>query len=374
MIKKLIERLKKDRYWFNVTICLALVLLLLSVPFLLVQFGRFNVSETSQLYETRASKSVSDKVVLKDNDIFVTDGEGYYSSDFYIANLLDSVRVDFYDTLNLNTVDYDLNFVKTLRVVLVVEGEDGVILEEENEEFGSGIIKQENGNQSGGTAVVDLNENIELQYETYTSRFNFIHETLGISCFATLEVHYEIDCFGTVNGHNYSYQDSFVSFVPVQTSGTLSVANQYTSSTALSDSEITYHNEANYFWLIFGFLLDIVAIVLIGVLTYVIVQKMRENSGQKRINKIIGQYEDILVKIEKPLERDLPVLELDSFDDVVKVETELSSPIVWLSENEKYDFFIYAPHLTYHYSFKISEDEKEQNVEKENAENNKKNF
>ena len=64
--------------------------------------------------------------------------------------------------------------------------------------------------------------------------------------------------------------------------------------------------------------------------------------------------DDILVKTNEPVKNKNPIVILNSFYDLVKVEVELSTPIIYVVDNNKYNFYIYGQNLTYSYSYSLS--------------------
>ena len=369
-MKKIIETLKNDKYWFNVCVVFALFLILLSIPFLLIQFRNMRVEETIKTYDTRASKSVTDKVRLEENNVFENDSDGYYESSFYIASMVEDVNIKFFDTLNLNSSNHDLTYSKAVKITLIVEGDEGVILEESNTNFGSGTYLQESGKVEGSTSVVDFNQEVNIDYTSFVSRFSTIRDTVGINCTATIEVVYSVSASGKVNDTNYSYFDSMTSYIPVQTTGTFSIDHSYSYVTTLADKDTITHNNANYYLIAFAFILDAVAIALIVLLIIALVERSKESASKKAINKILNQYDDILVNSDESISEDFKFITLKSFEDIVKVETELSTPIIWKNEEDKYLFYIYGNNVTYIYTFDMNE-KKEKNNDDNQSQNEK---
>lgn len=98
-----------------------------------------------------------------------------------------------------------------------------------------------------------------------------------------------------------------------------------------------------------------------------VVKAGREKASQRYIQKILSQYNDILVKIDAPLKSKVPVLRVSSFDDLVKVETELSLPITWYFDGNTYNFYVYSENVTYSFEYQIEthenlQDEREESI------------
>lgn len=357
-MKKILDKLRNDRYWFNVLVCIAVILVLVSVPILLVQFKKFNISQVSTVYQTRISKSASDKVKLKENDVFVNNNGEYYSSDFYVASLLESVNIDFYNSINFYTTNYDIDYTKTIKVSLVVESVDGVILEENVSGEGVNYYFQESGKATNASSVFNLDESIEFEYSQFTTRLSEIQRVCeGITCYGNLKVVYSTSCVGTVINEEFSYYDTMTSYIPIETTGTMDMSYNFSPTSEINKTETTFYNDANYFWIVFGFLLGLIALGIFVLIAMVVSQKCRENADQKHIDKILNQYNDILVKVDGPIENKNPILKVCSFDDLVKVETELSLPIVWHAGDKVYSFYVHGENVTYCYEFLLDSKE-----------------
>ena len=357
MIKQFIEKLKKDKYNRNVVICFIVALILISIPLLLVELQHAKIADVETIYDTRSTKYASDKVKLVDNSLFINDAQGYYTSDFYVVNLLQDFHIDFYNTLNLNSTNHELSYLKSVVVSLVVEGEEGTILQETLSDYAPGYYEQSRGEVASDATACVLNQSVELNYSRFTDRFTEIREILtGITCTAQIKVVYTASCYGLLNDEQYSYQETMTSYIPVLSSGgLLSIDHVYRNSTDLQKLENTYHSEINYFWFVVAILCDLIALGLLTCLIISWVQYLKENARQKYIHKILNEYDDILVFTTQPLQEAKYKITLQNFEDMVKVETELSMPIVYTYQDEQYDFYVYAGDVVYTYQYRVND-------------------
>lgn len=367
-MRKFIKRLREDRYLFNVLVCVAILLILASIPILLVQFRNFNLSQISTVYQVNLSRSSTDKVKLKENNVFVNNSGDYYVSDFYVSNLVDAVHIDFNNSVNFYTTNYNVDYTKQIKATLIVDGSEGVILEENATENGEEYYLQESGHADNSSSIYYLNEEVEFDYDRLCARLSEIQASCdGITCYGTVEIEYTLSCVGTLSGENFSYYDTMRSYFPIETSGTMSVDHTLSQNREIDKTKITYYNDVNYLWLVVGFLADIVALGIITLIVIAVVQAGREKASQRYIQKILSQYNDILVKIDAPLKSKVPVLRVSSFDDLVKVETELSLPITWYFDGNTYNFYVYSENVTYSFEYQIEthenlQDEREESI------------
>ncbi len=351
-MKKIIEKLK-DRYYRNVIICIIVALILFTIPIFIIQKQNSNVLHVENLYATKSTKYVTDKVTLFENSIFNNDQQGYYTSDFYVAGLLNTFHIDYYNTLNLNSTNHDLNFIKSITVTLIVEGPEGIILQEPLSNYAPGYYLQESGSVNNSDSSVNFNQSIELDYAQFTTRFNQIkNELSNITCTATIKINYIISCSGTLNNEKYSYQETMSSTLPVMSVGGLvSIDHVYKSNSNLEKNINTYDNHINYAWLSLAIIFDIIALILLAILIYALSIEKHESAKERYVNKMLNNYQDLIVYSNEIPTEGKQIIKLENFMDIIKAETELSTPIVCNHKDSKYKFYVLSQSYIYYFEY-----------------------
>lgn len=354
-MQKFLNIFKKNKSYKAVLVCVSCILLVVGLFLSLTQIRNFNISNTIVTYKVRSSKLMLTKVKLQDNDLFTNDSEGYYSSHggFYVANLVDDIVVNFYDTLYLTDIpESSISATKSVTATLIVVSEEGQILQEVKSGDKPGYISQSTEKYENANQIV-LNQSTELDYQSFYDRFAVIKSKLtGVSCTAYIRVNYILNCSGIVNGETFSYNDTLTSNVPVQNSGTFAFENSYKSSTEIVKDDTVIINEANYVAIVFGVIFALVGIAGITIDIIIFCQSLNENKSKKYISKILYTFGDIIVlsKTPTPLDKE-HIITVENFDDLLKVETELSKPII-LNHNENiYEFYVLATDLLYYWKF-----------------------
>ena len=360
----MIEYFKKDKYRINLAICFVVALILLSLPILMLQFKQANVSHVNNIYSVKATKSVQDKVVLKDNDIFQSTN-GYYSNDFYVVDMISNFHIQYYDTLYLTGVEeIDLSATQIIYADLVVESAEGEILKEAQSVQAPGYVSRKETIYTTTQSVIDLNEKVEMNYKTFQTRFGEIKNKLpGVDCYGYIKIRYIVRCNGTIDGEVFNYQEILTSQMPILTAGTLGISHTIPAVMETEKDIVTYSNEINAAWLSLGILMDVIAIILLVIVIIAIVQLSQQNKKQKQVNKLLSEYNDIIIFAEHMVElKNSQLLRVASFNDMVKAEVELSTPIVCVEEKGQYHFYLYNKWVTYYYTVNVNEDQEQTEV------------
>lgn len=362
-MSKIIDYFKKNKSYRAVLLCVSCVFLVAGLLLSLTQIRNFNITNTIVTYKVHSSKLMLSKVKLKDNDIFVNDSEGYYTSNggFYVASLVDDVVVNFYDTLSFNGADENsIKATKSITATLIVVSEEGQILQETKSGEKNGYISQTTEEYNNKKSIV-LNDSTELDYNEFYDRFAIIKSKLsGVTCTAYIRINYILNCSGTVNGETFSYNDTLTSNVPVQNSGTFAFENSYKSSNDIVKDNSVIVNEANYFCIIFGVILAILGIVGISLNLITFCQIFKENKNKKYISKILYSYGDIIVNSKTQISagKTKNIIAVEDFEDMLKIEAELSKPIV-LNQNENiYEFYVVTNDTIYSWRFDADQETK----------------
>lgn len=362
-MKKIIETLKKDKQIISVFLFAVFLLVLLSVPILITQVRNFNLSQNKIMYSSKVHKDVSDKAKLKANDVFTNNTDGYYSSEFYVSSLIDEIKISYNASLYTYSNDNDLNFTKKVTSQLIIESSEGQILEKTIYSLQKSQIEKNQDN-------VSLNTDVTLIYKDYIDAFKDIETELsGVPITGKIKVQYNIRTSpsynSVINGEEFSYNDTLTSYIPVQTTGTLDIIHNYTTPTSLEKSDTVFYNKVNYVWLTFAVLCDVVAIGISSLLVMAFIEKKNENAKMRFINKILQNNNDIIVNCVEIPKIKYPIVKLQTFDDIIKAEVELSSPINFVKNGDLYEFYVYGNNLVYYYSYLTKEEPVDENMQLE---------
>lgn len=360
-MKRFLEYIKKDKQTLSILFCVVFVLIIISVPVLISQMRNFKISKSDVVYNARIQKSVADRVKLTDdNGVFINNDGNYYKSDFYVSHLIEDVSIVYNALLYANSLDNHFKFRNTVKVELIVESAEGQILQKVYGEQTPDFISQFDV-ESKNKNTVNLNKEVVINYKNFVTDFKEIESKLsGVPCSGKIKVQYIINNYpsfkNTLNGETFSYRETLTTYIPVQSTGTLNIVHNYTPSTSIDKMETIYENKVNYYWLVFAIFCDFVSIVLLIILSVVLIQKSNENINVKFINKILQNNNDIIVNcLEKP-EIKTKLIKVQTFEDLIKAEVELSSPINFIKTNDLYEFYVYGNDLAYYYSYDLKDE------------------
>jgi hypothetical protein len=100
---------------------------------------------------------------------------------------------------------------------------------------------------------------------------------------------------------------------------------------------------------------NLIIIILVITLVFVNIRKKKlNNMYEMTLKKILRNYSNIIIRINKPVEiNDMRIIDVNEFVDILDIEEELKIPIL-LFENgkEEADFFIINTSVIYRYIMK----------------------
>lgn len=374
-MKKIVNKIKNNKKLIGCLFAFALLLICFAIPILLTQYNSIKVPSQTINYKAQTSnKNVTDKVKLIDNEQFQNDSDGYYSYDFYVKDLVKNVYVDYNNTLNFNSNDVDVNIFKTVFVKLILECSAGPVwenslvynnatVEPDDTKFVSTDSYLYQIHSINNNTTADLGQTIELDYQPFKDKFTQVQTQLpGITVTdAKILVSYVVKVNGSVNNKSFVYSDTILSEIPITaTAGTIDFTHTISPAETIEKQEITYLNKVNNFLVLLGFIFIGVSISIVFFLIYVIVEKKRETAKQRYINKILNEYNDIIVyNTEKIFIQNHKTIVVKSFEDMVKAEVEMSTPINLFNTDNIFEFYIFGKGFTYYYRFDAT-DEKDQ--------------
>ena len=298
-MKQIIEKLKKDKYYVSMIIFVVLILILVSVPLLWVQFSKINSSYIDDVYSVKAIKSANDKVLLKSNDIFINNSDGYYKNDFYIANLIDKFNIQYNDTIYFSGVD-TINATLTSIVLadLTVTSENGEILREAQSIQAPGYVFREDKSCTQLTDNrISFSKNVEMEYSTFKTRFAQIKSKLtGVDCKGYISIRYIVRVSGTIDEQSVNYEEVISSEIPIVDNGTIDISHVVPADYVKEINEVYYRNESNIFAIIFAFILITIALALLILVIILYVQVLQQNKKQRQITKPIP-FTQVIFKI-----------------------------------------------------------------------------
>lgn len=323
--------------------------------FSLISFGlsyffflKSNNNFSQDVVNYKEDNDVDYKVYLKENNFFEESFLG--KGDIYITNLIDYLDVDY-----KNSIIFDKKisgsykyYIKAMISASKVNDENSNFWQKE---YDLSDVKTVNYND---TNVIAFNENVKVDYQKYNDLLLKFKQQYNLSLDGTLKVTLYVE--NTINGENGTSIDKksySILSIPL-TKATIEVPIEITSDKKSDSlkSEIVYSNDKIYLIYkivsIFMFALAILLVVFISILF--IKQREKVSVYHKKINRILKEYDGIIVNLKKSISlAGLNVIDVSSFSELIDAHSEVRQPINYIASKNKAEFILINDKMAWRY-------------------------
>jgi len=357
MKKEKIKKIKKEQKnkpqkYYSYTLRLSII----SVVFLLLLFfgvlflkKSFVLKENKVINYTENSK-IDYKVYLKENDFYEKD---YLEKDMaYIASLIDKLAITFdYDYKIDEQLNMNFNYKIVGKLVISDSSDKNVYYEKI---YNLVDTKTEELTDTSKKIV----ENLEINYGEFNNIANNFKNTYGIDTTSKLIIYFSMN----KDVEDSKYSNFFVNkssnlaslSIPLSEKSvniTLEHNNIDNNSNIIENDQYILNN-------IIYFVLSLILIVLSLVYLVKLIRllqhlKVTKNMYDKYINKILKEYDRIIVETSTApelIENDnTKIIRIDKFTELLDVRDNLNLPIMYyiVAKHEKCYFYINSNNITY---------------------------
>ena len=244
------------------------------------------------------------------------------------------IEVNF-DYIYNATVKEDLKSKYNITSTLYIEylNSNQVILEKNYPIIENKIVQKMDSNQ------IDIKEKINIDYQKYNSEVEQFKEQFNVPVTAYLNVNFNVE----------SGPQSQEEINQVSTSKVTIDLNQAVYEIKIKESEDqentiletqTKNEPIKYSLLVIGSILLIISTMY---LIYQIwkFQLYQPNKTKIKVRKILKKYKDIIIQLDrKPKCNFNRIFEVKEFEELVNLEEEIRSPIIYYQDEQKYIFMI----------------------------------
>ncbi len=330
--------------WLRITLCLILFLSLLTSG-VIIYNGLFPKDNSEKYYEYKVTRDADYKVYLKDNEFYE---DKYLEKDKdYPANLIDFIDI------NLSYL-FDGNFTTNMNYGYSVSAD---IIGEYTKSDSNKTklwtkkypILQPQNKQLYDTKSFDINQNIKLDYEEYNKIVSDFSKKLNLPIDAYLKVTVDIDYNGIVQKDKQKIkgEDMIELDIPL-TNETMKITPKYTpTSNEIVKPSLNKNMKKVYLGIIL-----LLGTILIFVLLHNQLFINKKNYYSKVSKRIFKKYKNILVETKEQINiNDYKVIDITNFIDLVDVEREFKSPILFFEtiENKECEFIVIKDEYAYRY-------------------------
>lgn len=298
------------------------------------------------------------KVYLKPNDFFE---EEYLPENMtYITSLIDHINLDFSYQIDLN--DY-MSGTYTYYIKGVVEASqtDSDSKYYTKEYILSDTTTREYKNRNS----IEINENIDVNYQTYNNILNEFKNEYGVSMDGNLKVSLVIqNIVKDDQTKNTPLKETELELNIPLTSLSLEVpieTNEDNNEGVLFSDKIEKEGVIYIVARVLSIIAFVISVILLGYLISFIYRRFKQESFyQKKLKKILKVYDGIIVNLQKrpPMDK-TNVLPVSSFEELIDAHSEVRNPINYIDEKDGALFLLVSDDFIYYYKLKREKNKKD---------------
>ena len=352
MSKKTKKSKRALKKWARVFIILFLSIITIC-SFVLIIKGIFPNNNEAPVYSYNMKRNIDYKVYLHKNSFYEEEYIGMGKQ--YTSELIDYVDINF---------DYQYNGSKLTDVVYNYNIKADIIGEYENSDNGNSelwtkkyVLLDKKEKEISDTTSFNIKENLKIDYSKYNEIVNNFKKEFRLAIDAYLKIRLNIEYSGKIEGYKDEIKetDYLEIYIPLSKS-TINIDTNYAednSKTVVPKLDKEKNKELLYA----GIVLLTFTIVVFS-LVYNKVFVSNKTLYFKKLQKILKDYSEIIVESSTMLNYDdLEVLDITNFDDMVDIEEEVKSPIIFYEHIKDKESWFIVLKGKYAYRYILSSDE-----------------
>ncbi len=344
------------KQWVRVFLLLIVIAVMAVSIFSIVKAVNPEASAKKKLYSYTYNSKMDYKVYLKNNGFFTA--PYLEMNKQYIASIIDHVEVqpnfEFHSTEDL---DYTYNYSIVATARGLGEDSDGRKVDVWSKEYP--ILAPQTMNGTGKQFIID--KVVNLDYNAYNQVLADFRNQFGLSVDARVDLTMNINISAGLKGETEKnlqekYDMSLQFPLLVQTVRVKSDYVNTGSNTVYSTAN--QNKEINVPLAVVGTLVLLGSLVVFVKLGKSLLAVTRKSEYILAVNKIMKEYGDIIAETHNmPDLNKYDIVNIKSFTDMVDIEEELHSPIIYfeIEENSKCVFLILNDKTAYRFLLKESD-------------------
>jgi len=307
-------------------------------------------SEKEELYTYNYNSNLSYRVFLKDNAFFTTKSLGMNKQ--YIASLIDHIEVNAkYNFQSSKDLQYSYSYDMVATAKGTYSESDAKAVEVWSKNYP--ILPSETKSGTGKTIFID--KTVSIDYNKYNQIMADFRNQFGLSVDASVDVALKINITGGVKGAENSLHETNVMTLQIPlVKPTIEIKPEYVNNGGKSiykeagDKDI----DINIPLLVLGIALLLFMVFMLKKMGSSLLTTTKKSEYVLTLNKILKEYADIIAKAENvPNLTQYDVIHIKDFSDLVDIEEELHSPIIYNEIREDLEcwFMIFHDKTAYKY-------------------------
>ncbi len=307
--------------WARIVIIIFLdVLIVLSLFFI---YKGYNKKVNGKKYYYNTNGQIDYKVYLLPNDFYEEEYLGMNKQ--YTSELIDYVDINLkylYDGSQKSDINYNYDVTATIKGEYEKdEGKSEIWTKKYT------LINKVEDEKKDSTSF-NIDQNVKINYKEYNDVVNDFKRNFRLAIDAYLDVKMNITYTTKIDGitKKLDKTDTVELTIPL-TSNTMKItANNKSKHNVLED---TIKNTKDTKMLIIGYILLLITFIL-SLLTLSLVFRTKKNLYLDEIKRLMKNYAEIIVEVkDMPNIKDLEIIDIKTFDDMIDLEEELKIPIFY---------------------------------------------
>ena len=344
------------KQWVRVFLLVGVLAIMVVSIFSVVKAINPDVASRKKLYSYNYDANMDYKVYLKNNNFFTV--PYLEMNKQYISSIIDHIEVT--PKFNFQSSE-DLDYSYTYSIIATARGlgedADGRKVDVWSKEYPIAALQSNNG--TGRNFTVE--KTINLDYNAYNQVLNDFRTQFGLSVDARVDLTMKVSVAAGLKGETEknlqeSYDLNLQFPLLVQT---LRVKADYINNGGDTVyGSVNPQKQINIPLVVIALVVLVVSSVLFIKLVKSLLAVTRKSEYILAVNKIMKEYGDIIAETHNmPDLNKYDIVNIKSFTDMVDIEEELHSPIIYfeIEENEKCVFLILNDKTAYRYLLRESD-------------------
>ncbi len=344
------------KQWIRVVLLIVVIALIVASIVSIVKSVNPEQSSKEELYSYNYNSNLDYKVYLRNNEFFTSPYIGMNKQ--YITSLIDYIDVNAtYNFQSTKELDYSYNYEIVATAKALYQNTEG----EDVEVWTKSYPIANQGNQSGSGQNFTINRNIHLNYNEYNDIMTDFRNQFGLSVDARVDLSVKINITAGLKGaaeKELQATNNMALEIPLLQQTMTIFPNYVNSGGDTIYSQADEKVEMNIPLLVFGAVLLVISLVAFKVLVKSLLAVTRKSEYVLALNKILKEYADIIAETHNMPDLDkYDVINVKNFNDLVDVEEELHSPILYfeVKENTESVFVILNNETAYKFTLRDSD-------------------
>lgn len=316
------------KQWVQVFLLIVILIIMAGSIWAIAKSISGGKEKKEELYTYSYNSNLSYRVFLKNNSFFTTKTLGMNKQ--YIASLIDHIEVNAkYNFQSSKDLEYTYSYDMVATAKGSYSESDAKAVEVWSKSYS--ILPSETKSGTGKTIAIDKTANVD--YNLYNQVMVDFRNQFGLSVDASVDVALRINITGGLKGEEKTLQEtSTMTLLIPLVKPTIEIKPDY-----VNNGGKTVYKELgaedvhiNIPLLVLGIALLLFMVYMLKKMGSQLITTTKKSEYVMTLNKILKEYSDIIAKAENiPNLTQYDVIHIKDFADLVDIEEELHSPIIY---------------------------------------------